>query len=168
MRVIILPSSDEGWLSLLICLALVIAVGVAIFVWQYFWPSTRVKVLADERYRQALVVYADKLQREDAVEPTREERQAAFTEATEFLVREHGIPSAEAAARRHLMVAAYDRDQSYELRNEALGFEEAGAYASAIACYERAARLQEENDPKDHQFLLKCVSRVRRKQGSRS
>ena len=163
MRVFFVPGSDEGWFLLFAVLALIIAGGIGVVVWTRLFPSAKAKALADKRYQEALAVYAEHLQTDD---PTTEDRRTAFAEATMYLVDQHGIPSAEASSNLRLMVAEYDRERSYDLRNDALAYEEAGDYASAAIYYERAARMQQEHDPKDCQFLLQCVARVRRKLGS--
>jgi tetratricopeptide (TPR) repeat protein len=160
MRIFIIPNSTEDWVILLTVLALVIGIGIGVTVWQRLWPPATKKLLEDDRYHQALAVYAGNL---PAEEPTRDDRRSALAAATLYLVNEHGIDSREAAPNVRLVVAAYDRDQSYELRHEGLAYEEAGDPESALAYYERAARLQEEHDPKDYQFLLRCADRVRRK-----
>jgi hypothetical protein len=133
---------------------------IGVVVYQWLWPSASKKVLDDDRYHQALAVYIDSLRGE---EPTRDDRRAALAAATLYLVNQHGIPSADAAQRMLLMVAAYDREQSYELRHEAIAFEEAGDYESALTYFERAARLQEDHDPADYRFLQACIARVRGK-----
>src|SRR5262245_24419376 len=137
MRVIFLPTSPEAWIGVLIVVALLI--GVVLY--QRLWPSASQRALEDGRYHQALAVSADNLPGE---EPTRDDRRAAVAAATLYLVKEHGIPSAEAAPNMRRVVAAYDREQSYELRHEAIAYEEAGDYESALAYFVRAARLQEE------------------------
>ena len=73
--------------------------------------------------------------------------------ATEYLANEHGIPAAEARPNLRRVVAEYAREQSYELRNEAVAYEQEGAYDLALDCYQRAAWWQEEHDAKDYQFL---------------
>jgi tetratricopeptide (TPR) repeat protein len=157
MRVIFLPTDPEVWLVVLAILVL----GIGVALYKSIWPSASQKVLQDGRYHQALTVYVESLPEEE--EPTRDDRRAALAAATLYLVNEHGIPSAEAAPNMQRMVAAYDREQSYELRHEGIACEEAGDYESALAFYERAARLQEDHDPADHRFLLGCADRVRGK-----
>lgn len=164
LRIIFVPTTAEGWTFVLIVVALVIGVGIGVAAWQRLWPSATKKVLADVRYRQALAVYIENL---GAEEPTREDRRDALRMATLYLVNEHHIQSVEAAPNMRLVVAAYDHEQSHELRSEAQAYEMAGDYESALAYYERAARLQEEHDPKDYQVLLRCIDRVGRKIGSR-
>jgi tetratricopeptide (TPR) repeat protein len=156
MRFIIWQDSPEFWATA----AVVVAVIVCVAVYQCFRPPAWKRLLKDERYYQALSVYAANLRHE---EPTRDDRRQALEAAVQYLVSEHGIPAEEARENLRLLVAQYDRDRSYELRNEAVAHEQAGAYGLALEYYERAARWQEEHDPKDHQFLQGCVDRVRRK-----
>jgi hypothetical protein len=66
--------------------------------------------LEDDGYRQALAVYLKHLRTQ---EPTREDRRAALAAAIAHLVTELGIPPTEASPNMGLVVAAYDRDQSY-------------------------------------------------------
>ncbi len=160
MRVILIPSTTEGWVLLLIVLGGVICIGLAIAAWQRLFPSAIKKVLKDSRYHQALAVYRQHLGPEELA---LDDRRDAFTVATVYLVKEHGIPPEEAGPNMRLMVAAYDRDQSFDLRNDAAIYEEAGDYQSALVNYERAARLQEEHDQKDFEVLQRCIARVRRK-----
>ena len=160
MRIILIPSTTEGWVLLLIFLGGVICVGLAIAGWQRLFPSALKKVLKDGRYHQALEVYRQHLEPEKV---TLDDRREAFTAATVYLVKEHGIPTEEAGANMRLMVAAYDREQSFDLRHDAAICEEAGDYQSALVNYERAARLQEEHDQKDFEVLQRCIARVRRK-----
>jgi hypothetical protein len=158
------PTTDEGWAHLLIGLAVVGCVVVGILAWRRLFPPAIEKLQRDQRYHQALAVYAANLRTE---EPTREERRAALAAATAYLVNEHGVPEAEAAPNVRLLVAAYDREQSYELRHQALALEEAGDHESALAYFERAARLQKEHDRQDYRFLQRCVARVRGKMRTR-
>jgi tetratricopeptide (TPR) repeat protein len=160
MKVILIPTTTQGWVLLLLTIGIIVAIGFVIVAWQGLFPSATKKVLKDDRYHQALAVYRQHLGLD---EPTLDPRRDAFAAATEFLVKAHGIRSAEAASNMRLMVAAYDRDQSFELRNEAAIYEEAGDYQSALANYEQAARLQQEHDQKDHEVLQRCIARVRRK-----
>jgi tetratricopeptide (TPR) repeat protein len=163
MRIIWIPTTTEGWVELLIGIGVIIAIGLAIAAWQGLFPSATKKLLKDDRYRQALRVYSEAVGAQE--EPTLDDRREAFAAAAEYLVSEHGIPSAEAARNMRLMVAVYDRDQSYDLRNDAAIYEEAGDYQSALVNYERAARLQEQHDRKDYDVLQRCIARVRRKIG---
>src|SRR5262245_47964242 len=143
MRFIIFHDTPEFWAALgMVVLAII---GVAIYQW--LRPPAVKKVAADGRYQQAMSVYIDNTPRED---PSREDRQKALAVATEYLMGEHGIPAEEAGANLLLLVKEYDREQSYELRHEALAYEQAGAYELALDYFERAARLQEEHDPEDY------------------
>ncbi len=153
MRIIILPNSPYFWISVLILLALV----AGVVLWRWLWPPTIEKLGKDVRYHQALAVYIENLPGED---PSREDRRAALAAATLYLVNEHRIPSAEAAAHMQQVVAAYDREESYELRHAAIAYEEAGEYDAALTSFERAARLQEDHDPADYRFLQQCIARV--------
>ncbi len=156
MRVIFIPDTPE----FLVVLAALVLLVIGIALYQWLRPPAIKRLLPDGRYQQALAVYAANL---GQPEPTPDERRQALAVAAEYLSREHGIAAEEAAANLRVLVAAYDRDQSYELRHEALAYEQAGAFQLALECFERAARLQEEHDPKDHQFLQRCVARVRGK-----
>src|SRR5690349_18546753 len=122
MRVILVPSSTEGWLLVLIALGVIIAIAIAVAAWQGLFPSATKKVLKDGRYHEALAVYTQHLGPD---EPTLDDRRDAFAAATEYLVKQHGIASEQAAPNMRLMVAAFDRDQSFDLRNDAAIFEEA-------------------------------------------
>jgi tetratricopeptide (TPR) repeat protein len=157
MRIIIIPDWPEFW-AVVIGIVVVLVIGVVIY--QAFWPPASRKLLADDRYQQALSIYAGLLEHED---PTREERQNALAQSAEYLTTEHGIPEAEARSNVRLVVAEHDRDRSYEVRQQAIGYEELGLYDMALDYYQRAARWQEEHDPKDYHFLLGCAARVRAK-----
>jgi tetratricopeptide (TPR) repeat protein len=160
MRFFIWPDTPEFWGGL----AIVLGIIVCVLVYHVLWPPAWKKLLKDRRYDQGLGVYAEHLRHEDA---TNDDRRRAFAAAVQYLTNEHGIPPEEAAQNLRLLVAQYDRDRSYDLRNEAVAHEQAGAYGLALEYYERAARWQEEHDPKDFQFLQTCVDRVRRKARSR-
>lgn len=156
MRFIIWRDTPEFWAALAI--VLLIIVGACIYQW---WrPPVWKKLLDDRRYQEALSVYAANLPRE---EPTAEDRRQAVVAAVEYLTMEHGLSAEEARPNVRVVVARYDRDQSYELRQEAVFYEQAGAYDLALDYYERAARWQQEHDPKDYQFLQQCAARVRKK-----
>ncbi len=160
MRIIALPGSDAEWANLLLVLALIVGIAIAITVWKRLRSRDIERLLKDPRYHQALAVYIDHLRAE---EPTRDDRREAVTTAIRYLVNDLGVSSNEAGPSLRLVVAAYDREQSYELRHQAIACEEAGDHEAALAYFERAARLQEEHDPKDHEFLLRCIARVRAK-----
>ncbi len=164
MKVILIPSTPEGWMQLFVVFGFIICLGIAIVVWRYVFPPAVQKLAADERYLQALAVYIEALRSDD---PTRDERRTARAAATTYLINDCGIPSEEAATNMNLMVAAYDHDQSFELRDAGFVFEESGDFELALAYFERAARLQEEHDAKDYQFLQRCIARVRNKVQSR-
>lgn len=159
MRIIIIPDSPEAWL---IILAVIVIIAGAVF---YSWlrPPAWKKLLQDQRYCQALNVYADTVQSQDCLGDV---RRHALATGTSFLTNEHGIPAEEAARNLRLVVAQYARDQSYALRQEAVAFEQDGHYDQALDHYQRAAWWQEDHDPKDYQFLQRCVARVRSKAGS--
>jgi tetratricopeptide (TPR) repeat protein len=133
---------------------------VGVVAYQRLRPPAWERLLRDGRYHQALAVYATNLQHE---EPTADDRRQALAAAVEYLTKEHGVAPEEARQNLPLVVARFDRDRSYELRHEAVAYEQAGAYGLALEYYERAARWQEEYDPKDYQFLQGCAARVRRK-----
>jgi tetratricopeptide (TPR) repeat protein len=155
MRVIYLPQDPMVWV--IVGGVLLFAVAYAIF--RSIRPPLAERLAADPRYRHAMEVYVAGLPQDR--EPTRGERRDAALEAIGCLVSEHGVGSEEAGRNLRVLVAAHDKALSYDLRHEALACEEAGEYGKALEYFERAARLQEEHDPKDHQFLLRCVARVR-------
>jgi tetratricopeptide (TPR) repeat protein len=156
VRIIIWNDTPEFLAAIGIVVALVI--GVAVYQW--LRPPGWQRLLKDGRYHQALAVYAANLQHGD---PTADDRRRALAAAVQYLTAEHAVPAEDAAANLRLVVAQYDRDRSYELRNEAVAHEQAGAYGLALEYYERAARWQQEHNPKDYQFLQTCVARVRSK-----
>jgi hypothetical protein len=156
MRIIFFRDTPEFWIALAI--VLVIVIGVVIY--HVIRPPPVKKLLQDGRYHQALAVYAGNL---PPGEPTWEDRHNAFAVAAEYLTNEHGIPAEQAEPNLRLVVAEYDREQSYELRHEAIAYERAGAHELALEYFERAARLQEGHDREDYEFLQRCVARVRRK-----
>jgi tetratricopeptide (TPR) repeat protein len=160
MRFIIWDDSPQFWSA--VAIVLLIVIGVCIYQW--LRPPAWQKLFGDRRYHQALSVYGANLAREN---PTSEERRLVLDAAVEYLTKEQGIPAEEARSNLRLVSARYDRDRSYELRQEAVFYEQAGAYDLALDYYERAARWQEQHDPKDHQFLLGCAARVRKKVRSR-
>lgn len=156
MRVIFIPESPEVWLVLGIVLLLLIA----FCIYRQIRPPLLQRLLADQRYRQALAIYAGNLPGES---PPPEDLEKAFALACDCLIRDLGVPAAEAGPNLRLVVKDYDRARSYDLRHEALAYEEAGAHDLAVEFFERAARLQERHDPEDHAFLMRCVARVRGK-----
>jgi hypothetical protein len=157
MRVIVIPESPEVYILIGVVLVLAVA-GAALY--QRFFPPAAQKLLADQRYRAALSVYTDRLQME---QPTRADRQAALAAASDYLWNEGGVPAEEAGRNLLLVVAGHDRERSYDCRHDALAYEQAGAYEMALDCFETAAMWQEDHDPKDHQFLQRCLARVRKK-----
>jgi hypothetical protein len=156
MRFIIWNDSPE----FLIGIAIVLALIIGIVVYQWLRPPAWKKLIEDDRYRQALNIYAGNLQQD---EPTDDDRRNALAAAVEHLTKEHGITAEEAEANLRKVAAEHDRDRSYELRQEGSFYEQAGAYDLALDYYERAAWWQEVHDPKDYQFLQQCAARVRKK-----
>jgi hypothetical protein len=156
MRIIFIPDSPAAW----IVIAAVLALIAGVVIYQWLRPPAWKKLAQDDRYRHALAVYAEAVGREDQLCDVRRQ---ALDSATEYLVTGHGIPAAEAAPNLRRVVAEYARERSYELRNEAVAYEQEGAYDLAMDLYQRAAWWQEHYDPKDYQFLQKCVARVRGK-----
>jgi hypothetical protein len=154
MRPIFIPDSPEPWLIV----AAIVAVGLGIAAYQWVRPPAWKKLLQDDRYRKALDVYAEAVGRDDQSAGVRRQALAA---GTAYLADECGIPVEEGEPNLLRVVAVYARDQSYELRHEAVAFEQAGAYDMALDCYQRAAWWQEDHDPKDYQFLQRCIARVR-------
>jgi tetratricopeptide (TPR) repeat protein len=161
MRFFIWSDSPE----FLAALGLVVALVIGFAIYQWLRPPAIQKLAGDNRYLEALSVYTANLPTEG--EPTREDRFRAHVAAAGYLTEQHAIAEAEADANLRVMVAEYDKERSYELRYDALAYEEAGAYDLALDCFERAARLQEEHDPKDYQFLQRCIQRVRAKAQSK-
>lgn len=156
MRIIVWHNSPEFWLAA----AILLGVIVCVVVYQWLRPPAWKRLLQDGRYREALGAYDARLRQE---EPTDDDLRQARDAAVEHLVKEHGVAAEEARENLRPLVAQYHRDRSYELRNEAVAHEQAGAYGLALEYYQRAARWQAAHDLKDHQFLLGCVDRVRRK-----
>lgn len=156
MRFIVIPEDPTVWLF--VGLVLLGALGYAAF--RGIWPSAQDRVRGDARYREALRVYAAALPQEV---PTREERRQAMAVATEHLTAQHALAAAEADKGLRVLVADLDRARSYDLRHDALAYEQAGAFELALELFDQAARLQEEHDAKDHQFLQRCIARVRGK-----
>jgi hypothetical protein len=143
-------------------LATTVGIVVAIVIIWYLSARSRAnRLLKDDRYQEALQVYGKGLPAEG--EPTREQKQKSLASAVEFL-QNYGIPAATGEERLRLLIGELDRDRSNELRGFAVDFEQSGEWEQAILLYEQAARLREDWDPKDHQFLLKCIERVRSKQ----
>jgi tetratricopeptide (TPR) repeat protein len=157
-RIIFIPEDPMVWLFVI---GLLVAglVGVAVYPW--LWPAPIKKLVVDNRYTQAMAIYAGNLPQ--GTEPTREQRQDALAQAVDYLTHEHNIPSDQAMANLRIMVAEYDNEQSIDLRHEALAYEQAGAYELALEYFERAARLREEHDREDYEFLQRCIARVRKR-----
>jgi hypothetical protein len=119
------------------------------------------RLVKDSRYQLALHVYVQGLPGDS--EPTGEDKKKAFAAGVEFL-QKSGVPAEKAEPALRLLVGELERGRSYELREQAVEHEQAGEWEQAIDYYEQAARLREEWDRKDHEFLLKCIKRVRDKQ----
>ena len=118
MRFIFLPEDPDLILAGVAVVVLLI-LGVAAYHWIH--PPVLPKLREDSRYQQALEVYARGLPRDPAESPpAHEERQGALDLAAEYLTKEHAVPADEARKNLGLVVAAYDKDLSYELRHEAL------------------------------------------------
>ncbi len=160
MRPIFIPDTPEAWLGI----AAIVVLVVGILIYQWIRPPAWKKLIQDDRYRQALKVYAEVVHRDHELCDV---RQQALAAGTAYLANEHGLAAEEASRNLRHVVAQYARDQSYELRNEGAAHEQAGAYELALDLYQRAAWWQEENDPKDYQFLQRCIARVRGKTGAR-
>jgi hypothetical protein len=140
------------------CIGLVVLVGVMI----YFSAQSRANRLSQKGiYQEALQVYVQNLPGEE--EPDREAKMKALAAGVEFL-RNSGIAEDKAERSLRLLVGEMERGQSYEFRNRAVEYEQAGHWDQAIENYEQAARLREEWDGKDYDFLQKCIERVRKKQ----
>jgi hypothetical protein len=145
----------------LIVLVGVVAIGSVCI---YFSGEARAKrMLRDLRYQQALQMYMQVLPPDWKL--THEQMQQAIAASAEYLHREHGIALEKADANVRLLLTQVYKEQSLQARQIAAGFEEAGDWPQAIAGYTQAAELQEPWDAKDHAFLLKCIARVRDKQG---
>jgi tetratricopeptide (TPR) repeat protein len=157
---IIIPESPRAWLIIAAFLAIAVAGAVGIALYQWLRPPVWKKLVQDERYCQALNVYAEAVQHQDQLCDVRPQ---ALAMGSAYLMTEHGIPAEEAAPNLRCVVAVYARDQSYGLRYEAVAYEQADAYDVALDYYQRAAWWQEDHDPKDYQFLQRCIARVRGK-----
>jgi tetratricopeptide (TPR) repeat protein len=155
---IIPPNLDDPGFWIALPALLVVVGGIVLYTW--LRPPAWKNLLDDRRYQQALTIYAATLRHEEL---THDKRRQALADAIWHLIADHDIAPKEAESNMRLVVARYDRDQSYELRNEASTYEQEGAYDIALDYYNRAARWQEEHDPKDCQFLKRCAARVRRK-----
>jgi hypothetical protein len=162
MRPIFLPTDPETWVGIIVLMVVLVA-GVAIYQW--IRPPAVQRVMADARYPQAMGVYVGHLPAD--VEPDWEQRQHAFAAAVEYLTKEHGLPADEAGKNLRVLVGEYNKGRSYELRQEAITYEQAGAYGLALDYFERAARLREGFDAEDYEFLQRCVARVRAKARAR-
>jgi hypothetical protein len=160
MRPIFIPDTPEAWIAI----AAVVVLIVGIVLYQWIRPPVWKRLMQDDRYRQALKVYAEVVHRDHSLSDVRHQAVAA---ATAYLVNQHRIVAGEADRNLRHVVAEYARDQSYELRNEGAAHEQAGAYDLALDFYQRAAWWQEEHNPKDYQFLQRCIARVRGKAGAR-
>jgi tetratricopeptide (TPR) repeat protein len=158
MRPIFLPTDPETWLIVIVGMVVLIA-GIAIYQW--LRPPAVQRVMADARYPQAMGVYVGHLPAD--VEPDWEQRQHAFDAAVEYLTKEYGIAADEAGKNLRVLVGEYNKERSYELRQEAITYEQAGAYEMALDHFERAARLREGFDAEDYEFLQRCIARVRGK-----
>lgn len=140
----------------------VLGIIAVIVVWVRFFPPAQVrarKLSKDPMYQQAMEVYARIL-----VENPEARAEAQFETVT--FLENQGVPREKAETNLRLLLAEADRELSYELRNQAVVYEEAGEWESAISLYQQAARLRAQWDPKDHAFLLKCVERVQAKQAA--
>lgn len=142
---------------------LAVVAALAVFVWRMEAPNRRVQALgSDPRYRQALALYTQALAGNE--DPSRDEQQQALNTAVAWLQQTHGIEAAAARTGLRQLMAAMDKERSYELRHMALALEQGGMYEGAIRHFRQAAALREEWDREDHAFLLECIRRVEQKQ----
>ena len=145
--------------GLVTALGIVAAIGVCI----YLSAKARARrLLKDNRYQQALAVYATSLP--TGSEANREEIENAIAGGVEYLQQTYGIPAQKAEPRLRFLVKELERERSYELRNQGAEHEQAGEWEQAIEYYGQAARVREKWDQADYEFLLKCIQRVRDKQ----
>jgi tetratricopeptide (TPR) repeat protein len=141
----------------------VVGLAMALGVSTYLSAQARARrLLKRDQYQEALHIYLDHLPAD--VEPGPEDKRGALAAGVAYLHEQHGIGRKEAEAHLQLLAAEIDRPRSHELRNQALAYEQEGQWDEAIDFYTQAANLQEQWDPKDHKFLLKCIERVRAKQ----
>jgi tetratricopeptide (TPR) repeat protein len=145
--------------GLLTALGIVVAIGARIYLSA---QSRARRLLKDNRYQQALEVYAKSLPSNS--EPNRQDIENALAGGVEFLLQTHGIPARKAGPHLRLLVSELERERSYELRNQGVEHEQAGEWEQAIGYYEQAACVRENWDKADYEFLLKCIQRVRDKQ----
>jgi tetratricopeptide (TPR) repeat protein len=146
-------------------LATVVGIILVLIICAIFFPSKRaraVKLARDERFDQALQVYDGVLKEIET--PTADDKRIAYDTALKFL-GEQGIPAQEAEANFRVLLGERDLDDSKTARAIGAAHEQAGEWAEAISSYQEAAALRREWDPADYDFLLKCIDRVRKKQG---
>jgi hypothetical protein len=147
-------------------LATSLTIVVLLCVCVYRSAESRTKrLLKNSSYQQAVEVYVKSLPADK--EPDREDRKKAIAAGVEFL-QNSGIPAEQAESSLRLLIGELERGHSYDFRNQAVEHEQAGEWEQAIANYEKAARLREEWDRSDYEFLLKCIKRVRDKQARSS
>jgi hypothetical protein len=141
--------------------------SIALYVWVRLFPSKFARVqrlLRDARYVQAADVYDSSLPPPEE-EVTVAHRRQALALATDYLV-ERSVPRERAAADLKEIISSRDEDRSKVLRTQALNHELAGEWDEALDLYEEAAELRELWDPKDYNYLRKCIARVEQKQAS--
>ncbi|MFO0878597.1 MAG: hypothetical protein U0840_14750 [Gemmataceae bacterium] len=159
MRFFFIPEGPE---LLLIGGGVALAIVVVALI-QWLRPPVIQKLMNDPRYLEAMAIYTSQLPAlEDS---TAEQRGAAREQAVLQLTQSHGIPVEEANRNMHIIEGEYLKQRSYELRQEAIAFEQGGLYPMALEQYERAAELRRGHDAEDHDFLQRCIDRVRRKLG---
>ena len=141
----------------------VVALVGAVLVSAYTSAQARARRLfRDARMADALEVYHKNLPPD--APPTPEAHAAARDAALAFLEQTHGVPRPQAERRLHLMLAEINRAHSYDLRHQAVACEMEGRWDEAVALFQQAADLRRDWDPRDHDFLLSCIRRVRAKQ----
>src|SRR4051812_42305509 len=123
---------DRPELYAAVAVILVLAVaGMALYQWLF--PPLVDKLRTDPRYQAAVSLYMSLLQFEG---PTRDDRLSALAVACDQLEKQHDIPAGEARRNLLLLVAPYDRGRSYDLRHEAIAYEQIGANELALSHFE--------------------------------
>lgn len=156
MPVFFYPDNPERYV---IIAGVLILLVLGVMCYQWLFPPRAEVLLKDERYRVSQRLYIDRLSFPD---PTSEDRQHALEEAVEMLIIQ-GIPREQAPQDLRHVVAEHDRARSYDVRSEAMAYEQMGAYELALDRFERAAMWQADHDAGDYAFLQRCIERVRNK-----
>lgn len=157
MRFFIIPNDSE--LILIGGGILLLLGGILLFRW--LRPPLIRRLLDDPRYLEALSIYLQHLPPEG--DPSPADRHTASTAAVDYLSEQCAIPREQAQMHLGVIEGEYLKNRSYELRETALGYEQAGAYDLAAEYFARAAELRKDHDAEDYEFLQRCIHRVHKK-----